>query len=266
MTSAACLDIMQTIDGILAARMETAFSDQQYDLYYPPGIECHWWTLARNRLLAAILRREISSARSLLEVGCGRGLVVKDLRERGFNVRGVELAGVAPLTEVEQLVDAATDVFDLPEASRRCVTGILLLDVVEHLPEVNTFLERLDASFPNLALVVLTVPAREELWSNYDLTVGHFRRYTLERLENIALDLGWSVRQTGYFFRLSYLPMRLMSLFGMKRNTRFDPPGKLMQPLHRLVSLLCRVEQVLLPQRIRGSSAYAVYQPARRTL
>ena len=28
--------------------MKTTFSDHLYDMCYPPGIEHHWWTLARN--------------------------------------------------------------------------------------------------------------------------------------------------------------------------------------------------------------------------
>jgi hypothetical protein len=241
--------------------METAFSDQQYDLFYPPGIEHHWWTLARNRLLAGILRREAGDACSLLEVGCGRGVVVQGLKELGFDIQGVELADVTPMEEAQSLVDSGTDVFDLSEERRLKTTGLLLLDVIEHLPEAETFLDRLDASFPNLSLVIVTVPARQEIWSNYDSTVGHFRRYSLDMLDQLAADLGWSVKQSGYFFRLSYVAMRVMSFLGLDRNTSFEPPGKTARLLHRLMSAVCTLELRMLPRRVRGSSAYVVYRP-----
>lgn len=241
--------------------METTFSDQQYDLYYPPGIERHWWNLARNRLLAGILEKDVKKPGVMLEVGCGRGVVVKDLDERGFEIRGVELAEVQPMKEAQSLVDAGTDVFDLPEEQRSMVSSLLLLDVLEHLPEDTEFLRNLANSFPNLSHVVVTVPARQELWSNYDAQVGHYRRYTLESLENMATELGWTLRKTGYFFRFSYLAMRLMSILGIKRSTQFEPPGKAARMFHGAVSVACGLEQRVLPGRVPGSSAFAVFSP-----
>ncbi|MDC0362148.1 class I SAM-dependent methyltransferase [Halioglobus sp.] len=241
--------------------METAFSKQQYELFYPPGIENHWWTLARNKLLSDILRSDSEATDSLLEVGCGRGVVVQNLYDEGFDIHGVELADVRPLACVGARVDSGTDVFEWRPELRTQVTGLLLLDVIEHLPEVEPFLKKLGVTFPNLSLVVVTVPARKEIGSNYDAVVGHYRRYSLEMLEQLAANVGWPVGRTGYFFRVSYLPMRLMAMLGVNRNTHFKSPGKVMQHLHRIVSRVCTLEQRVLPGRVRGSSAYAVYHP-----
>jgi hypothetical protein len=82
-------------------------------------------------------------------------------------------------------------------------------------------------------------------------------------LEELATQLKWKTKSAGYFFRFPYLPMRLMSLLGVDRNTQINPPTKMMRPLHRLVSAACQLEQVLVPQKIRGSSAYGVYYPNR---
>ncbi len=241
--------------------METAFSKQQYELFYPPGIESHWWTLARNKLLLDILLAEPKENDVLLEIGCGRGVVVDSLRDAGANIFGVELAEVSALEAVESRVDTNTDVFDWQPERRDRITCLLLLDVIEHLPEVEPFLERLVTTFPNLSLVVITVPACAEIHSNYDVAVGHYRRYSLEMLGQLATDLGWSVARSGYFFRISYLPMRLMTMLGLNRNTHFKAPGKIMQQLHRFISVVCTLERRWLPARLRGSSAYAVFRP-----
>ncbi len=243
--------------------MSTTFSDYQYDLYYPPGIEHHWWTLARNRLLANILQREAGDNSAFLEVGCGKGLVVKSLKDCGFNIHGVELADVKPIEGARQFVDAGTDAFDWPVERRSEITGLLLLDVIEHLPEPEQFLKRLENNFPKLTVVIITVPTCQEIWSNYDAFSGHYRRYSLGMLRKLSTDLNWTTKSMGYFFRFPYLLMRLMSLLGIDRDTKIDPPGKSMRPLHGLVSVACRLEQALLPHRIRGSSAYAVYYPGR---
>jgi hypothetical protein len=239
----------------------TTFSDEQYELFYPPGFEYHWWAVARNQLLAKIIQRETGKSAVLLEVGCGKGVVVKSLNDSGFNIHGVELADVIPLEGAQHLVDASTDAFDWAVEHGAEITALLLLDVIEHLPEPEQFLKRLEGSFPNLAVVIITVPARQELWSHYDDSNGHYRRYSLEMLETLAVNLHWTTQYSGYFFRVPYLLMRLMYMFGIARDEKIHSPGKAMRSIHRLVSAACQLEQAILPRRIRGSSAYAVYYP-----
>jgi hypothetical protein len=241
----------------------TTFSSHLYDMCYPPGIEHHWWTLARNSLLANILSKESGNASAFLEVGCGKGLVVKSLNDSGFNVHGVELADVEPVEGAQELVDSGIDAIEWPIERRAQITGLLLLDVIEHLPEPEAFLKKLQASFPSLDVIIITVPTCQEIWSNYDSFCGHYRRYSLEILEKLAAELNWTTKSAGYFFRFPYLPMRLMSLLGVDRNTKINAPTKVMRPLHRLVSLACQIEEALLPRRMRGSSAYAIYYPNR---
>ena len=150
--------------------MQTIYTDYQYDMHYPSGIEHHWWSLARNRLIAKLLQREQEGA--FLEVGCGKGVVVKGLKDCGFDIHGVELAQVKPMEGAEQLVDSGIDACDWDIERRAKITGLLLLDVIEHLPEPEEFLRKLETSFPKLAVVIITVPTRQEIWSNYDTWHG----------------------------------------------------------------------------------------------
>ncbi len=241
--------------------MTTTFSDQQFELCYPEGIDFHWWYVARNRLLADILLRESTADSIFLEVGCGRGPVVKGLRDFGLDVRGVELAEVEPIEGMQAFVDSGIDACDLPIEQRAEISGLLLLDVIEHLPEPEQFLKKLVGSFPNLAVVIVTVPSCQEIWSNFDDFYGHYRRYTLDMLDDMSAQLNWTTHSAGYFFRLPYLPLRLMSALGIQRETQMHAPGKVMRPVHRLVSSLCRLEAAIMPPRVRGTSAYAVYRP-----
>ncbi len=241
----------------------TTFSDEQYEQFYPPGFEYHWWALARNRLLAKIIQRECSKNAAILEVGCGKGVVVKSLNDWGFNIHGVELADVAPIEGAQHLVDTGTDAFEWAIEHGPEITVLLLLDVIEHLPEPEQFLKRLQDSFPKLAVVIITVPARQEIWSHSDDSNAHYRRYSLEMLDTLSANLNWTTKYSGYFFRVPYLLMRFMSVIGTERDEKIHSPGKAMRPVHRLVSAACQLEQTVLPRRIWGSSAYAVYCPMR---
>lgn len=243
--------------------MTTSFSEEQYDLAYPEGIEFHWWNRYRSGLIARLCRDAVPAGARLLEVGCGRGGEVRALRASGLNVRGVELAPVPPLAAVANYVDSDQGATTLPAEQRAGVTGILLLDVIEHLPEPAAFLDALQQAYPDLETVIVTVPARGELWSNYDDFYGHYRRYTLPMLSELAQSLGWERQRSGYFFQLLYLPMRLMSALGVKRATSIAAPATGVRWLHALVAAYHRLEESVLPGAIPGTSAYAVLRVRR---
>ena len=66
----------------------TEFNQQEFDLAYPPGVEFNYWTVARNRILWRALARQGWLTGEWVEVGCGRGIVLQFLRQRGLEVRG----------------------------------------------------------------------------------------------------------------------------------------------------------------------------------
>ncbi|MFM8223647.1 MAG: class I SAM-dependent methyltransferase, partial [Planctomycetaceae bacterium] len=104
--------------------------------------------VARNRILWRALARQGWLDGEWVEVGCGRGIVLQFLRQRGLEVRGVELAPVPPLPAVAPYLRTGVDVCDLPLAERSRPSGVLLLDVIEHLPDPVAFLRRLRESLP----------------------------------------------------------------------------------------------------------------------
>jgi len=239
--------------------MNTAYSETQYEMNYPSGVEYHWWHIARSRFVSALVRDAKLDNTVFLEVGCGKGLEVKALRDTGIEVYGVELADVRPLEDVRRFVESGTDAVDLPVENRNRVTGLLLLDVIEHLPNPGEFLKKLEQHFPNLSVVIITVPARQEIWSNYDVFYGHHCRYSLEMLRELGAELYWKQGKLGYFFHLLYIPARLLALFGVDRKTRIIPPKENRRRLHKIIAWVNELDNYVLPRRIKGSSAFGVF-------
>jgi len=252
-------------DGLLEAAknqiaMKTEFSDDQFECVYPDGMEYHWWNLARCGILAKEVSACAGSVSSVLEVGCGRGLVVKRLREAGIDCSGVELADVRPIQAAAQHIRVGTDAVDLPESERQRYDTILLLDVIEHIPEPVPFLQNLAAAFPNLARVIVTVPARQELWSNYDEFYGHYRRYTPEMLKTLSHELSWKLNRKSYFFHLVYPPAWLTMKLKKDRRIQFDPPRGASRLIHRVVSYAMICDYYLFPRQLVGTSVIGCFQ------
>lgn len=239
---------------------DTAFDQARFEAIYPSGVERHYWNRCRNRVIARELRTR-GALGPMLEVGCGKGLVVAYLLSEGFDITGVELADVEPVAAARDHVVVATDAMDLPEARSSTIRTILLLDVIEHLEEPRTFIAALRRKFPAATHFVYTVPARQELFSNYDRFNEHFRRYD-PGLLRAHVDAG-DLRRThmSYFFHALYPAALLQLRIAGERALRFRVPREGFATwVHRVLGGLFVLEHRLLPARWRGTSMIAVVQ------
>lgn len=158
--------------------MSGSYDQNAYLEGYPEGIDQHFWHLARNDFLLRSLQQLLGAGELVLDVGCGMGITTAFLRKNDINCRGVEL-GEPPVGDaVRDYIYTGTNVFELPEQLRQEVRVVLLLDVLEHIEERTQFLAQLRRALPNCRFLLLTVPARQELWSNYDDYWGHQLRYS----------------------------------------------------------------------------------------
>lgn len=235
----------------------TAYHAEQYANNHPPGIERLYWHRARNRILLRKLLPYVSSQDFFFDLGCGPGVVVEFLRGRGLEGEGGDL-GTPPFVVpgVEHHLHLGTDAFTLPAALRERVTILLLMDVLEHLPAPERFLSECSAAFPNVACIYITLPARMEIWSNYDEYYGHFCRYTLETIRGIRLPTDFQLTESGYFFHSLYWAARAARPFSRDRKVRVSAPR--LPVLHDAIGSLFALEERIFPATHPGSSMYAI--------
>ncbi len=240
---------------MVSGESPTAFTAEQFHATWGADVAEHFWNLARNRLILDEIRRSAGPTpfRDVLEIGCGPGYVLRALRAGGVPVRGVEIAPDVPVpAAVADYVATGTDCFDLPLARRSTVDCLLMLDVIEHLPDPVTFLARLPEAFPAARVLIVTVPARAELWSNYDTFFGHFRRYSRPGLSADLRAAGFAPLRSRYLFKSLYPVMLALKHVAGQRATTLAPPG---QPaLHRLIAWCFRTEAAVLPAGVWGTS------------
>jgi hypothetical protein len=237
---------------------QSQYSESQFLENYPEGIESHFWHLARNRLITTTLHRALPAAGRILDIGCGPAIVLRHLRKEGFDCWGCDL-GAPPLPEsLRSFVYAEQDCFQLDPEIRRGIDALLLLDVLEHIEGDAQFLRMLVEGFPNRRALIITVPARSELWSNYDEHYGHFRRYDRSGLASVLDEAGLTLVSSRYFFHELYFP----ALFGRMRGhreVRLQAPTK--RGLHRLAARVSGVCTSILPPGLPGMSLIAVAKP-----
>lgn len=167
----------------------------------------HWWFVARRRIIATLIDRQVRPAPGarILEVGCGTGSNIEMLKAYG-SVEAIEPDDGARALAVGRtgvpiqgglLPDGVTledGAFDL----------IVLLDVLEHIPGDR---EALAALVPKLApggRILVTVPAAPWMWSAHDAAHHHQRRYTMAMVKKVFADAGLRVRHATHFNTLLF--------------------------------------------------------------
>jgi hypothetical protein len=234
----------------------TAFDREQFDAIYPIGVERHYWNRCRNRVIHRMLLR-IGAQGPMIEVGCGKGLVVRDLRARGHEVVGVELAEVKALPDASAWVRTGTDALALPGTEARIYRTLLLLDVIEHLAQPELFVQQLREAFPGVEWIVATVPARQELFSAHDTFNRHFRRYDLDTLRAHLDPEQKTEWHASYFFHSLYPPAWLQARLARDRRRFTAPAVGIESVIHAVIASALCAEHRLLPGTWPGTSIIA---------
>lgn len=236
----------------------TVFLDDKFAEVYPPGIENHFWTHARNRIILRAVQlalRGVSGTSRLLEIGSGAGVVLRYLRDNGIDCNGVEPGEYVMPPELASHVQSGIDCFQIAEEERESYAGLLLFDVLEHIANPIGFLSQIRNAYPNARFLLLTVPARMELWSNYDDHFGHLRRYTSDGLEEELSKAGFVGVRSRYLFRALYpVMLALKHLKGQRATTTFAPSNVI---INRLIANCFVLEDMMLSDSIPGTSVIA---------
>jgi SAM-dependent methyltransferase len=181
--------------------------DIAYSKAYAEVYRRHWWWRAREEVVVETLLRHWPKEgyETILDVGCGDGLFFDRLSEFG-NVEGVE-----PETEI--LSDRFRNKIHAVEFDDRFQPGrryslILMLDVLEHLPDPAAgFRHAVDLLVPG-GIVIITLPAFQILWTKHDEMNHHVRRYTRRSFHALADGAGLDFLEERYFFQALF-PLKL---------------------------------------------------------
>ena len=229
----------------------------------------HWWFAARRDIIASLIERQAKLGRRLriLEVGCGTGSNLALLQRYGdvdaiepddparalaTSRSGVPVKG-GLLPDGVKLEDSAYDL-------------IVLLDVLEHIPDDEATLAALRSKLAPDGRLIVTVPAAPWMWSAHDLAHHHQRRYTAKTLTDVFQAAGFRVRYRSHFNTVLFPLIAAARIVGrlLRREGGDDaiPP----RPVNRLLRGLFGAERHLLGRASLpfGVSLALVAEPANR--
>ena len=95
----------------------------------------------------------------------------------------------------EQILSLAGDQVPLPAASLDYVTA---LDVLEHTPDDRAVVDGFHRLLKPGGVALVTVPASMALWSDWDVVLHHFRRYSRPQLRALFPGDRWELLYVNY--------------------------------------------------------------------
>ena len=122
--------------------MKSEFDEKQFESVYSDGVENTYWSLSRNYIIRNSIKKNNLDKNKIIEIGCGRGIVVKYLRDRGIHCKGVELSVCKPIHGISDFIKTGMDANDLPLEERSEFKSFMLLDVIEHIENPVEFLTK----------------------------------------------------------------------------------------------------------------------------
>ncbi|MCT8339345.1 class I SAM-dependent methyltransferase [Flavobacteriaceae bacterium TK19130] len=130
-----------------------------------------------------------SSSKKILDIGAGTGDFLVEARNRGWNVLGIE-----PNINARQLAEKKSLrlIDDVENIENQKFDVITLWHVLEHLPNLESQIEKLEALLKPNGILVVAVPNfrsydavyYKEFWAAYDVPrhLHHFSRKSLKKL------------------------------------------------------------------------------------
>jgi SAM-dependent methyltransferase len=206
----------------------------------------HWWFVGRRRILTALIERfrpKVGPLR-ILEVGCGTGSNIAMLQQFG-TVDAIEPDDHARAFAANRTGLAIKGGY-LPDVALEDghYDLIVLLDVLEHIPDDTGALIALRSKLAPGGRLLLAVPAMPSLWSGHDVAHHHQRRYTARTLEAVVSAAGYRRLHRAAFNTLllpAIVGIRLMNRLLGREGGNGDriPP----EPLNRLLAALFGAER-----------------------
>lgn len=191
-----------------------------------------WWYKAKSNVLRYLVLLTCKSRpMEILEIGPGKGNNLETLAQFGkVDILETDLSFIQHIKEnsSKNLRNAYTGFSKISTK----YDLIISLDVNEHIEDTKEFMNLVTGLLNEGGKVVISVPAYQALWSDHDVRLKHFRRYTWKMLYKELEDYKILKRQ-GFNFLL--LPIRYLQIkFSKNIPTTKEGSGSLNSILYAI--------------------------------
>jgi len=174
----------------------------------------HWWYVGKRTIIDFFLNTYKKENLKILDIGSGTGENLSMLSKFGLvdaiekEKTAIEFSKSLSLKNVNILEGEFP--YNIPDKVINTKYDIIvMLDVLEHIKEDELALKKLTSLLKKNGIIILTVPAYKWLYSNHDIILHHYRRYSKKEIINKTKHL-FNIEKITYFCFFTF-PLFILS-------------------------------------------------------
>lgn len=196
----------------------------------------HFWHIAKRRAVSSFIEKYLPSKKAhILDVGCGTGKNMETFKKFGEvwgidnSKKAIEFCKKRGLRNLK-VGDATSTGFGVSSFDL-----ITMLDVLEHTDDNKTLKEIYRILKPG-GIVIITVPAYQWMWSQWDNVLHHKRRYTRGGLKKLLTNNRFKPLKISYMN--SYLVAPVLLIRSIKKVVSKKNYGSDFQLSNNMINFL----------------------------
>jgi 2-polyprenyl-3-methyl-5-hydroxy-6-metoxy-1,4-benzoquinol methylase len=222
-----------------------SFPQEAYDPNETNEVAGSVW--AESRANVIFREMDLNGIDLIWEIGAGDGNVAIPLRNKGKTVIAVEplRTGAESLAKDGFLTYLATlEDLKLPSNS---LEAIGMFDVLEHIENPNFVLQEVHRVLKPNGKILITVPAHQFLFSDFDISIGHFKRYSKDSLRKMLIENNFEISRVFHFFFLLVLPAMFLRAipYRMGRRREYLRTAKANKAQNQILKLASPILRVI---------------------
>ncbi|MGH1377409.1 MAG: class I SAM-dependent methyltransferase [Alphaproteobacteria bacterium] len=156
----------------------------------------HWYYVSKGKAMRSFLGD--TKVDEVLDVGAGSGIFSRQLLDHKICKSAV---CVDPnYSEEKEETHNGKSISFVKSIDRTTQDLTLMMDVLEHVEDDVALLKEYADTMPENGKVLITVPAFQFMWSGHDVFLEHYRRYTIDMMEETISNAGLRPVKSRYFF------------------------------------------------------------------
>lgn len=163
--------------------------------------DSYWWHRAKRELVLSLVKEHFPAPGRVLEGGIGSSRTLIELQKCGYKVAGLDIMPEAVAHAHARGLDDVQE-HNLMEpwpVEPQSLNAVLLLDVIEHISDPIRVLEHATSALAPGGGVIITVPAYQWLYGDWDRELGHYRRYSRYDFKRQVSKAGLTIEKLGFW-------------------------------------------------------------------
>ena len=192
------------------------------------------WANTRLRIMKKLVQ---DKGKWILDLGCGRGYVGKELQKNNRVVFAeIDAELIKDIKGMRIILDAnklpfKNEVFDY----------VICADVLEHIKDDKKILRNIHELLKKGGKAIIALPAYSKLYGHHDELIGHYRRYDKKEFVRIAKEAGFKVKYARYSLSFLFFPF-IVNQFMVKSNKAYTGKSPLEKKLLPLLWIISWIE------------------------